>query len=117
MERRGSSPNRRPLELTGERTLPGIPEENYWFRRHEAAYRFALRWAAGSVLDVGCGEGYGAAMLAEVAGATMALELDPDAAAHVAATYPSVRVVRGDACRLPFHGRSFDLMAALQGVE
>ena len=24
------------LELTGERTIPGIPEENYWFRRHEA---------------------------------------------------------------------------------
>ena len=25
------------LPLTGERTVPGVPEENYWFRRHEAA--------------------------------------------------------------------------------
>ncbi len=24
--------------LTGERTVPGIPEENYWFRRHEVVY-------------------------------------------------------------------------------
>ncbi|MDN5919921.1 MAG: SAM-dependent methyltransferase, partial [Pseudonocardia sp.] len=24
-----------PLPLTGERTVPGIAEENYWFRRHE----------------------------------------------------------------------------------
>ena len=26
------------LPLTGERTVPGIPEENYWFRRHEVVY-------------------------------------------------------------------------------
>ena len=26
------------LPLTGERTLPGIWQENYWLRRHEAAY-------------------------------------------------------------------------------
>ena len=52
----------RPLELTGERTVPGIWHENYWFRRHEAAYR----WAAGAVdlcravvVEAGVGEGYG----------------------------------------------------------
>jgi len=27
------------LPLTGERTIPGVPHENYWFRRHEAAYQ------------------------------------------------------------------------------
>ena len=27
------------LALTGERTIPGIPEENYWYRRHEVVYR------------------------------------------------------------------------------
>ena len=30
------------LPLTGERTVPGIPEENYWFRRHEVVYRDLL---------------------------------------------------------------------------
>jgi hypothetical protein len=25
------------LPLTGERTVPGVWHENYWFRRHEAA--------------------------------------------------------------------------------
>src|SRR5215211_4755070 len=29
-----------PLALTGERTLPDIPEENYWFRRHLAVYEW-----------------------------------------------------------------------------
>ena len=39
-----------PLELTGERTLPDVPEENYWYRRHLAVYRWiarALRRQAG----------------------------------------------------------------------
>ena len=29
-----------PLELTGERTLPDVPEENYWYRRHVAVYEW-----------------------------------------------------------------------------
>ena len=32
------------LPLTGERTIPGLAEENYWFRRHEVVYeRLASR--------------------------------------------------------------------------
>jgi hypothetical protein len=27
-----------PLALTGERTLPDVPEENYWYRRHLVVY-------------------------------------------------------------------------------
>ncbi|HXV93478.1 MAG TPA: SAM-dependent methyltransferase, partial [Pseudonocardia sp.] len=53
------------LPLTGERTVPGVPEENYWFRRHEVVYRaLAPRCAGGVVLEAGCGEGYGADLLA-----------------------------------------------------
>ena len=56
------------LALTGERTVPGIPAENYWFRRHEIAYRFIRKRCAGRrVLEAGSGEGYGAAMIAETA--------------------------------------------------
>ena len=34
-----------PLELTGERTLPDVPEENYWYQRHVAVYEWiAERW-------------------------------------------------------------------------
>src|SRR5512147_3229807 len=31
-----------PLELTGERTLPDVPEENYWYRRHVAVYEWIV---------------------------------------------------------------------------
>src|SRR5687768_6006868 len=35
------------LTLTGERTLPGIPEENYWFQRHAVAYEYAATLVRG----------------------------------------------------------------------
>ena len=54
-----------PLELTGERTLPDVPAENYWYRRHLVVYEWiAARVAGGVVLDMACGEGYGSAVLA-----------------------------------------------------
>lgn len=41
-----------PLPLTGERTIPGLAEENYWFRRHEVVYqRLADRCAGLDVLE------------------------------------------------------------------
>src|SRR6478609_7570633 len=56
------------LPLTGERTIPGLTEENYWFRRHEIVYqRLAGRCTGRDVLEAGCGEGYGADLIAGVA--------------------------------------------------
>ena len=49
-----------PLALTGERTLPDVPAENYWFRRHLAVYEWiAARVRGLRVIDMACGEGYG----------------------------------------------------------
>ena len=49
-----------PLELTGERTLPDVAEENYWYRRHVAVYEWIAERCAGlRVVDLACGEGYG----------------------------------------------------------
>ena len=58
------------LPLTGERTIPGLDIENYWFRRHEVAYEWVIEsfsddLAGQLVLDAGCGEGYGTALLAQ----------------------------------------------------
>ena len=55
-----------PLALTGERTLPDVPEENYWFRRHLAVYEWIAERVAGlRVADLACGEGYGSDVLAQ----------------------------------------------------
>jgi SAM-dependent methyltransferase len=107
-----------PLPLTGERTVPGIPEENYWFRRHEAAYLALARHCTGAtVLEAGCGEGYGADLLAGVAREVIALDYDQLTAAHVRRTYPRVHTVRGNLATLPLADESVDVVANLQVIE
>ena len=112
-------PRRGPvLQLTGERTLPGVPAENYWFRRHEAAYEALLPFCHGAVvLEAGCGEGYGADRIAGVARHVVGLDYDPATVAHVAAAYPRVAPVRGNLVTLPFADGAFDVVASLQVIE
>jgi SAM-dependent methyltransferase len=107
-----------PLPLTGERTVPGVPSENYWFRRHEAAYEFALPLVEQrTVLEVGCGEGYGTARLASTARTVLGVDYDALTIAHARATYPQVHFVRANLAALPVPGRSFDMLATLQVIE
>lgn len=106
------------LALTGERTLPGIAHENYWFRRHEVAYRWVTPWCAGArVVDAGCGEGYGAALLRDVAEAVVAVDYDATVVAHVRARYPAVAAVRGDLQRLPLRDGAAEAVVTLQTIE
>jgi SAM-dependent methyltransferase len=106
------------LPLTGERTVPGVAEENYWFRRHEAAYVALRARCVGSVvLEAGCGEGYGAELLAGVAERVLAVDYDEPAAAHVARAYPAVRMVRGNLVGLPVRTAAVDVVATLQVIE
>jgi len=106
------------LHLTGERTVPDIPEENYWFRRHEAAYRALLPYCAGAtVLEAGCGEGYGAALIAERAARVVALDYDEPTTAHVARRYPHLGTVRGNLAFLPLRRSTVDVVANFQVIE
>jgi SAM-dependent methyltransferase len=86
-----------PLELTGERTLPDVPAENYWFRRHLAVYEWiAARVSGLRVLDMACGEGYGSAVLARTAAAVVGVDANPDAHEHARLRYraPNLRFER-----------------------
>ena len=107
------------LTLTGERTLPGIVEENYWFRRHEAAYRLLAPYCMqATVLEVGCGEGYGAELLRQ-AGAHRVIAVDyaRDVVTHVRGRYPALAILQANAVRLPCRTSSVDVVTALQVVE
>lgn len=106
------------LPLTGERTVPGIPAENYWFRRHEAAYEYALPLVTGrSVVEIGCGEGYGAALHARAARRVVGIDYDALTVAHAARTYPGLRVVRANLAALPIATASVDVVTTLQVIE
>jgi SAM-dependent methyltransferase len=106
------------LPLTGERTVPGLAEENYWFRRHEVVYqRLADRCAGRDVLEAGCGEGYGADLIADVARRVIGLDYDPSAVAHVRARYPRVEMRHGNLAELPLPDGSVDVVVNLQVIE
>ncbi|MGI5125374.1 class I SAM-dependent methyltransferase [Pseudonocardia sp. CA-107938] len=106
------------LPLTGERTVPGIAEENYWFRRHEVVYEALLpRCRDLDVLEAGCGEGYGADLLAGMARRVLALDYDAVTTAHVARRYPRLDVLRTNLVALPVRDSSMGAVVSLQVIE
>lgn len=108
-----------PLELTGERTLPDVPAENYWYRRHLAVYQWIAERVIGRrVLDMACGEGYGSAVLARRAGSVLGVDANPEAFEHARLRYaaPNLSFERG---LVETHGDpgSFDAVVFLQTIE
>jgi 2-polyprenyl-3-methyl-5-hydroxy-6-metoxy-1,4-benzoquinol methylase len=104
-----------PLELTGERTLPDVPEENYWYQRHLVVYEWIRARVGGlKVIDMASGEGYGADVLRRTAREVVGVEANPDAFAHAVARYPRVRFERS---MVETYGEPADAVTFLQTIE
>jgi 2-polyprenyl-3-methyl-5-hydroxy-6-metoxy-1,4-benzoquinol methylase len=108
-----------PLELTGERTLPDVPAENYWYRRHLAVYEWiAARVAGATVLDMACGEGYGSDVLARSAARVVGVDGNPEAHEHARLRYTSPNLSFEWGAVETFGGpASFDAVVFLQTIE
>jgi 2-polyprenyl-3-methyl-5-hydroxy-6-metoxy-1,4-benzoquinol methylase len=107
------------LELTGERTLPDVPAENYWYRRHLAVYEWIGARVAGlRVLDMACGEGYGSEVLSRSASAVVGVDANPEAHEHARLRYvrQSLSFERG-LVETYSSQRSFDAVVFLQTIE
>lgn len=108
-----------PLELTGERTLPDVPEENYWYRRHLAVYRWVAERCSGMrVVDMACGEGYGAAVLAKRAQRVVGVDANPEAHEHARRRYtrPGLSFERALVEQFD-QGAPWDAIVFLQTIE
>jgi SAM-dependent methyltransferase len=106
------------LALTGERTIPDLDIENYWFRRHQVVYqRLAPRCAGREVLEAGCGEGYGADLIAGIARRVVAVDYDEAAVAHVRSRYARVQVMQANLAQLPLPDASVDVVVNFQVIE
>ena len=108
-----------PLALTGERTLPDVPVENYWFRRHLAVYEFIGARVIGlRVIDMACGEGYGSEVLSRGAARVLGVEANPDAFEHARLRYrrQNLHFERG---MVEIYGEpsSYDAVVFLQTIE
>jgi SAM-dependent methyltransferase len=109
-----------PPTFTGER-LPGDdPQFRADLARHLAAYHLARPYCAGrSVLDAGCGEGYGAALLAGVAARVVGVDRSPRALVHARARWGRDRLVFvcADLERLGALGCRFEVVCNFQVIE
>jgi SAM-dependent methyltransferase len=111
-----------PLSLTGERTLPDVPAENYWYRRHLVIYEWIARRVGGlRVLDMACGEGYGSQVLAGAAASVVGVDANPEAYAHARLRYraANLRFERGlvESWGQAAGGGAFDVIVFLQTIE
>jgi SAM-dependent methyltransferase len=107
------------LPFTGERFVPGAKGE-IWME-HWHRYHFAARWAVGRrVLDVACGEGYGTALLAQVAARATGIDLSQEAIAHARRAYagmPNLQFARASCTGLPLADGSVDLAVSFETIE
>jgi hypothetical protein len=114
---RDQPPGVPPLELTGERTLPDVPEENYWFQRHLVVYEWIRRRVGGlRVIDMACGEGYGADVLSRSAASVVGVDANPEAHEHAKARYtrPGLRFERN---MIQLFAEPADAIVFLQTIE
>lgn len=108
-----------PLALTGERTLPDVPAENYWFQRHLAVYEWIGARVIGlRVIDMACGEGYGSEVLSRSAEHVLGVDANPEAHEHARLRYvrQNLRFERGIVERFGEPG-SVDAVVFLQTIE
>jgi SAM-dependent methyltransferase len=108
------------LEFTGERFTPECVRE-IWYE-HWHRYAWARGFARGRrVLDAACGEGYGSALLADVAASVLGVDISDTAVTHARARYagrPNLRYEQADATALDaLADGSFDLIVSFETLE
>lgn len=113
-----SFPSGADLPWTGERYLPGMqgPIQLEHFHR----YLFALRFAQDrDLIDVASGEGYGSALLAQVAKAVIGVDVDATSVENGNRRYgfPKLSFRVGDATNLPCESDSFDVAVSFETIE
>jgi len=108
------------LDFTGERFTPECVREIWYEHMHR--YAFAQSFVRGRrVLDAACGEGYGSALLAAVAGEVVGVDISSQAITHARARYganPKLEFRNGDATQLDeFSDASFDVIVSFETLE
>jgi SAM-dependent methyltransferase len=110
----------RLIEATGERIVPWAPDAQVIYE-HYHRYLWTQPLVTGRrVLDLGSGEGFGAALLADTAAAVTGVDIDAQTVAHSRANYeaPNLRFREASAMDLSAFGDdSFDAVVAFEMIE
>lgn len=106
------------LPFTGERLTSELGGQTEIEHLHR--YMLAREFCRGrDVLDVAAGEGYGSALIAQVATSVVGVEVDDDAVAHAAANYAAgqLRFLQGDARTMPVGDATVDVVISFETIE
>lgn len=104
-------------EFTGERVVPGEVDRDL-FNEHLSRYAFARRYAEHRrVLDLGCGTGFGAALLAEVAEQVTGVDVSLDAVEFARNHYQAPNLTFEQADAAAASTRRFDVITAFEVIE
>src|SRR5688572_26531054 len=106
------------LEFTGERFVPS--EQGEIWLEHFHRYALVLELAKGKdVLDIACGEGYGAMLLARTAKSTLGVDISAEAINHASGKYqaPGLHFTVGSATDIPLADASVDLVVSFETLE
>lgn len=107
------------IGFTGERVVPGKVDADL-FNEHFARYVYARNFCdKRTVLDTGCGSGYGTAYLAHTASRVVGIDNDPSAVRYANARYGAANIdyVAGNCQQLPFQRESFDAIVSFELIE
>lgn len=107
--------------FTGERFLPWVSGYPIMSYEHLHRYRFAMELVRGKkVLDLACGEGYGAHMLAREAESVIGVDIDFASVRHAKNRYAggNLDFLAGSIAQLPILGTGrFDVIVCFEALE
>lgn len=114
------NPQNKTLFDDGERMLPTRGDEiSFVFSRHKFAYQFAQNYVSGkTVIDVGCGSGYGSMLLAKKAESVLGLDYHAAAIEYCRQNYHAahLRFKQKDASTIDAENE-FDAAVCFQAIE
>ena len=106
------------LPSTGERFVPGLGGSIELEHFHR--YLFAQQACKGKhVLDIACGEGYGASMLAQAAASVVGVDIAPEVVAHASRRYSTSNLgfKVGSCAAIPLGDASVDVVVSFETIE
>ena len=107
-----------PLDWTGERLTTGTSGQVEIEHLHR--YFLARDLCRGlDVLDVAAGEGYGTALISQVARSVVGIEISAEAVRYATQAYSgtNIRFLEGDARRLPVDDACVDVVVSFETIE
>jgi len=108
------------MEFTGERYVPGIFDETPMAFEHWQRYIAARKFSKDkTVLDIACGEGYGADLLAQDAAAVYGVDISEESIRHASEKYVRENVTfrTGSVEAIEFPDDFFDLIVSFETIE